>query len=108
MSRLEVPSRVLQAIFEVIFVNKSLPLPQRIKKILVRALPYFILIIFIIGLPIFIAYFGISFFLLRFIFNENLSLGVVYLIALIFSVLSFTLMGLSIKWLFNKKRKGWE
>ncbi len=89
-------------------INKAPDLPAGFKKNLVSFIPYLSLIFLILGLPLFLAFFGISFFLLPFSFLSGPESGIVYLINLVLSAISLILLAKSIPDLFRRRAKGWS
>jgi hypothetical protein len=98
----------LENLFEEYLIKKAPKLPPSWKKNLVSLIPYITLIFFVFGLPIFLAFFGISFFLLSFSFSQGASGGIVFMLNLILSALSLALTARAIPELFKRKALGWK
>lgn len=88
--------------------QKAPSLPKGWREGIVRFLPWIVLILFIITLPVVLAAFGISAFFLPFSFVSGTTGGVVYLLGMIVLGLSLVFQAMAIPGLFKKTRQGWN
>jgi len=97
----------IDGLFEDLFLKKLPSLPKNAKQIIVKALPWLILVLTIIALPGIIAGLGLGTLAVPFwVFGGARSLG--WMFAFLLNLLKIVLTAAAIPALFNNKKKGWE
>lgn len=93
--------------FDEYLVKKAPNLPVNWKEFIVKVLPWFILIVLILSVPLILAFLGISLVVLPFSFMGGPGSGINAFISWLVLVASFILDLLALKGLFNKQSQGW-
>jgi len=89
-------------------VGKAPAMPENWKQTLVKFIPWITLILFVITLPIILAFFGISAFLAPISMMAAPGFGFTYSISLIFLAGSLIFEALALPGLFNQSKKSWQ
>lgn len=98
----------LTQLLESYLVGKAPALPENWKQGLVKFMPWIALVFFIISLPVVLAFFGVSAFLLPFSAAVAPGLGFTYAISLIFLAASLVLEALALPGLFKQSKQSWQ
>ncbi len=98
----------LEETLDTYLVKKAPGLPVGAKEFIVKVAPWVTLVLLILSLPVVLAFFGISAFLLPMSYMGGAGNGMSYTLAVIFLGLSLVLDALSIPGLFKRSRQGWN
>ncbi len=98
----------LEDILSDYLVKKAPALPTNIKEIIVKFAPWVTLILFIITLPVVLAFFGLGAILAPLSFFGGMTVGTNYILTLIFSAVMLVLEALAIPGLFKRARGAWN
>lgn len=97
----------LTNLLEEYLLKKAPGLPAGWKEFIVKVLPWFVLIVLILSVPLILAFLGISLVVLPFSFLGGLGSGVNAFISWLILVASFILDLLALSGLFKSKQQGW-
>jgi hypothetical protein len=98
----------LEKTLSVYFLDKAPALPENVKLFIVKYGPWITLVLLILSLPVVLALFGLSAFLLPLSFLGGIGNGLNYTIAIIFLAITIVLEALAIPGLLKRKLSAWH
>lgn len=98
----------LEQTLEEYLVKKAPTLPENWKKFLVRFLPWITLMLFVLAIPVVLAFLGLSVFILPFTLLPGLGAGLNAVIAWVVLAGSLVLEAMAIPGLFKQEAKAWR
>jgi hypothetical protein len=101
------PFQQLEDVLQLYLVEKAPALPSGWKEVLVKIIPWIILVVIIFTLPAVLFAFGLGTLLAPFGFLAGVGAGFVYLISMALAAVVLILEALALSGLFNRTRKGW-
>jgi hypothetical protein len=90
------------------FVQKAPALPENWKEVLVKFLPWIVLILLVLALPAVLVFLGLSTVLLPVSFLGGVGTGIGYVLAMVVLIGTLVLEGMAIPGLFKRTRSAWR